>query len=423
MKRSLYIIIGIVVLILIVAVVFWFVRGQSSPAATTTTGAGSLPSTGTQGSSTGGNIGGSLPATGVTEGNGSGTSFGLVSNEPALSYFVDPQNDVDVVEPNGEVAEIANGQNGQANFLSSSQIQSLITAGFSYDGAKAFVNFGVPANPQTSVFDMTAKAWTPLAAGIVSPVWSPADYRIAYLATNANGSVTLTTLDISKAGNKPVALVTLAAQDLTLAWPTKNVIVLTDRPSAYSLGTMWFYNLSTKALTPAATPAYGLVAAWSATTKPVAVMWGSGASGRGGGFSLVGALGTSTQTTAQSLNFLTLPSKCTFNTETEPVATPTPSVATTTPKATPTPAPQTYLALYCAVPANQSALSSVPMPDTYDQMSLFTSDNFYRIHTDTGVTDAVLLPTGSYDATDLHVFNNILFFVNRYDQKLYAISL
>jgi hypothetical protein len=429
-RSTIYVIIGVAVIIIIAIFAVWFfTKSPSSPANTAINNTGSLPGSSQGGQTTGGN----LPATGVAEGGNGSSSFGLVSNEQVFSYFVDPQNDVEAIEPSGEIAEIENGADGQANFLSSSQLQNLITGGFSYDGMFGLVNFGNVSNPQTSVFNMKTKTWNALPVNMISPAWSPVDYRIAYLSPNSDGSVTLATLDGSKAASKPVALLTLNAQDLMLSWPSKNLIVLSDRPTAYNQGEIWFYNLSTKSLTLGTAAAYGLSATWSNTANPAGIVWGSNTSDGTGGLTLQGIFGTSTAMSTQGFNFLTLPSKCTFNTELQatttasstpsaaPSATPTPLKGS--PKQTPAPAPQTYLALYCAIPQNQSSFGAATMPDQYDQMAFFTADNFYRIHTDTGATDAVLLPSGSYDATDLHVYNSILFFVNRYDQKLYAISL
>ena len=138
----------------------------------------------------------------------------------------------------------------------------------------------------------------------------------------------------------------------------------------------------------------------------------------------------------QDLTFLTLPSKCTFNFEVPAPIPVTGSVVATTTTGThtsgtkaivPTPiAPTTqapaYLAAYCAIPQDTSKLNGAKLPDDYEKMSLFTQDNFYKIHTDTGATENFFLPTQILDASKLKMFNNILFFVNRYDQKLYAIS-
>lgn len=64
-----------------------------------------------------------------------------------------------------------------------------------------------------------------------------------------------------------------------------------------------------------------------------------------------------------------------------------------------------------------------PLPDAYGQEALFTEDAFFKVRADTGATRNLFVPTIPIDGTGLRVFNNTLFFVNRYDQKLYALSL
>jgi hypothetical protein len=57
-------------------------------------------------------------------------------------------------------------------------------------------------------------------------------------------------------------------------------------------------------------------------------------------------------------------------------------------------------------------------------MALFTSDDIYKINTATGATDALFSDqTQNLDTSDLKIFNNTLFFINRYDQKLYGLVL
>jgi hypothetical protein len=82
--------------------------------------------------------------------------------------------------------------------------------------------------------------------------------------------------------------------------------------------------------------------------------------------------------------------------------------------------------IYCAVPSDQNTLSAARLPDEYEQYMYFTDDNFYSINTDTGSLNEIFSPSAinqNIDATDMKVFNNILFFVNRYDQKIYALAL
>jgi hypothetical protein len=145
-------------------------------------------------------------------------------------------------------------------------------------------------------------------------------------------------------------------------------------------------------------------------------------------------LNTSGQT-LNALTFLTLPSKCVFDIQTQnpPQATSAPttssSTKSTSKKGSATPPPvvtpvisQEYL--YCAVPRDTQRLNTSALPDDYLKGALFTSDDFWRIDLATGDTSAVFIdPNQNLDATDLKIFNKTLFFVNRFDKKLYAISL
>jgi hypothetical protein len=410
-----YLIIGVVIIVILGLVAIWwfFLRGTTTPPAPAGS-TGILPQTG--GAQTGTGTSGNLPSGGnpVAGIPNAATKFGVVSDEPVLAYFVDAGNNVIIVEPDGKIARVTNGQ---TTFLSSSQIANLMAASFSYDGAKALVSFGDRDNPQTSIFDLATKAWAPLTMGIISPVWSPSDYRIAYLASNTDGTKTLATLNAAKTTAKPSTLLSLNAQDLSLVWPSKNNIVLSEKPSALTNGSALLFNLQNQTLTPITLEVSGFEALWngnatSAAATPFGLVFSANTPRPGGRLRLINPSGN----TVQSVNFLTLPSKCLFHRE-SPVLPPGASSTTSTVPVAP------YLALYCAVPEDQDELSSARLPDDYEQMALFTADAFYGIHTDTGAMDSVFSPPQNMDAADLGIFNHILFFINRYDQKLYAISL
>jgi hypothetical protein len=395
MKRSLIITIAVVAIFVGIMLLLLFSRNNSPVPAGGTTG--TLPGAVTKGGS---NNGGFSPSQGLPVANGP-TKFGLISNEPVIAY-TNIGDKVLVVEPNGKIAEVTSGQ---VNFLSSSEIQSVLSAGFSFDGKRAFVNFGDPGSPQTSIFDVKAKAWAPLTAGIVSPVWSPADSRIAYLKNNTDGTVSLATLDTSKTMSKSVTLINFMMQDLAVTWPNKSQIVLSDKPSIYAQGSAWLFDFQKGTLTQAIAPNFGLEAAWSATTSTMALAFWSEINGLGGSISLVSPVTSN----IQNLTFLTLPSKCTFNYETSPAATSTLGKA--------------YLVLYCAIPTDRDRLGTARLPDDYEQMALFTNDTFYKVRTDSGAIELVFTPGISIDAASVRILNKTLFFINRYDKKLYAISL
>lgn len=423
MKRFLYIIICIII-IAVVAILVLFLWRNAHPAVTTTTGitTGSLPNTGTQSNASssgtsgngtsGGGAGGTSSAISSST-SGGATSFGVVDSDPTLNYFVDAQNNLFGVKTDGTIEEITNGQSSE---LSSSSTANIISANFSYDGKKILLLSGNQNDPQASVFDIASRTWTVLPTGLVGAAWSPTNYQVAYLASAKTGT-TIATFDVSNPKKPPVALVTVTMQDISLQWPTSGDILLADKPSAQVGTSLLLWNAKMKTLSPLVFEENGLETMWTgstSSTQPLGLIF-SGDSG-GGGYSL--QLDSLTGNLLETLSFVTLPSKCLFNTNTEtgPV---TIAASSTTATSTNT----SYPALYCGIPRDQSSFESASLPDNYDQMALFTSDDIYKINVLTGATDVLWSDQSqNVDASDLKFANGNLFFINRYDQKVYALT-
>lgn len=439
MRRLVIIIVVIIVVVAIALGVWWFFfsgGGQlapSSPSGTT----GTLPQTGTQGNGTGtqgtNGVGGT---SGFPTGNATGTagatgnaaavkSFGVAFAGPVFDYFVDPQNNIIVVGPDGTITKVTGGV---SSTLNSSPIENLVSAVFSYDGKKVLVSFGDPTDPQSSIFDVAAKAWTPLPQGIISPQWSPSDYRIAYLI---NGTTTsLFTLDTVNPKKAAAPLLTLYAQDLTLSWITKTQMVLAGKPNTFAPNDILLFDTARGTLTPIAYEQNGAESIWtgpSSSTPTLGLVFGKS----GGGYSL--RLEGVNGAVSEIMTFLTLPSKCVFDIERDAAATSSAAVSSTATgsstasaagaKAASTTAP-TYPALYCGIPRDASGFSSARLPDNYDQMALFTSDDFYRVNAATGATTPLLAdPSQNFDIFRPKAFNGSLFFIDRYTRALYGLSL
>lgn len=398
-RKILIAVIVVLFIVILAALYFLFFGSKGISTVNNQTGqAGTLPNTGTQ----------TIPS--ASAGNSSSTtlaqSFGVVVNQPVLDYFVNSANTVTAVTPNGQVIQVANGQ---ITIISTSTIQNILASSFSYDGEKVFVSYGTPANPQTNVFDLTKQTWTSLPAGLQSPTWSPSDYRIAYYTSGAQGTELFAMVDASKAQPSPVPLVTLHAQDLAIAWPAKNQVVIYTKPSAYVAGSAWSYNPQTAALSPVAIEIPGLNLLWGDNS---ALEFSSGPNGLGGSLALTDTSGN----VLQQLKIATLPSKCLFTASlvnsTSASSTATAATASSTPY------------LYCGVPRDQSTFSISHLPDDYNQMALFTSDDIYQINLQTGaIATAYNDPSQNLDVSDMKFFNGTLFFINRYDEKLYGIQL
>ncbi|MGD1002991.1 MAG: hypothetical protein ABR884_00235 [Minisyncoccia bacterium] len=438
MKRYLYIIIGIIVAAAIVILVLFLIKNNAASTTITTSGTtgGSLPAAGTQGSGGSGvtssvaTLGLSPIASGTSANTNNQTvvqNFGVLSQSPALDYFVDAQNNITAIQPTGAIITIKNGQTTTVN---SSTIDGIISASFSYDGKKIVVNYGDPSDPRAGVYDVATNAWTALPQGILSPQWSPANnYQIAYLAVPSAGKLTLATVNAANLKTTPTTLLTLNANDLALQWPTASEFILSDKPTSQNAGSVWVYNSSAGTLEPLIYEVPGAEGIWSHNAAiPYGLTFFNNPSGQGGNTLQLQVFSGNLPT--QPLVFSTLPSKCAFNTELMPVATSTAGAATSTTAsstakisakvaATSTP----YLALYCGIPRSSSGFSSAHLPDAYNTMALFTSDDIYKINTATGAEQVLWSDaTQNMDVSDVKFFNDALFFVNRYDQKLYGLT-
>ncbi len=445
MKRYIYIIIAIVVVAVAAIAILLYVKnsstGGSGSAASSTATTGPLPVAGTRGSTgSTGNAGSplSLPSdnssTSGAPTQSAAPSFGVLSNNPVAGYAVSAQNVVTAIQPDGEVFAVVNGQ---TSIVNSSTVSGIIAVSFSADGKKALVNYGNPNNPQSSIYDVSLNAWTALPVGMQSPQWSPSGgYGIAYLATTRNGGLALQTIDATSAATikrGATTLLSLAATDLALQWPMKNYFILSDKPTSASVGSIWEFNASAGTLTALEYNTPGAESTWSANvaTPYGLIFYDSGLGNRTENLSLRPLYGTAP---SEQMSFLTLPSKCAFDNETMPIATSTAAgQSTSTPTSTiktsraisaktaPTSTP--YLALYCGVPRSSSGFSSASLPDAYNMMSLFTSDDIYKIN----LTTAAITPiwsdqTQNMDVSDVKIFNGTLFFVNRYDERLYGLT-
>jgi hypothetical protein len=431
MKRYIYIIIGIVVAAAIAILALFLIKNHSAATPSTTLGTttGSLPGVGTQGGN-----GSGTPASGVgalglptpTSSTGSSENgqmtvqnFGVLSSDPVLDYFVNAQNNIIAVEPTGAIVTISNGQSTTIN---SSTINNIISASFSYDGEKIVVSYGDPADPQAEVFNVATDAWTALPDGILSPQWSPANnYQIAYLTAAGTGKLSLSTINAANLKTAPSTLLTLNANDLALQWPTADEFILSDKPTSQNAGSIWALSASTGTLTPLVYEVPGAEGIWSHNAAiPYGLIFFNAPAGQGNTLQLQAISGN---LPTQPLNVSTLPSKCAFNTERMPVATSTGATASTTPAAKTSATSTPYLALYCGIPRSSSGFASAHLPDDYTTMALFTSDDIYKINTATGVEQVLWSDTTqNMDVSDMKFFNNALFFVNRYDNKLYGLT-
>ncbi|MEK7180843.1 MAG: hypothetical protein AAB738_00725 [Patescibacteria group bacterium] len=340
-------------------------------------------------------------------GTGQGSLGGLIqkSNQVAPNlvkdYFVDTQEKVIFVQPDGQIFE-AGGK--EPKTINSTAIDGLIDASFSFDGKIVAARFGNPENPQTSIFDIDGKTWMPIALNIQALAWAPGDHRVAYLAKTAQG-LTLGTLDLSQKSAKPKEFTSLHANDLNLTWIRPEEIWLVEKASAQIANSLWVFDFSKKTLTPIIKNQKGLEIMWNASGTLALEL-------SDGQLKLINRQGV----LARRFTFVTLPSKCAFYFEIRNVTAT--SVATGTKK---TIVPQIIKEEYlnCAIPVDENQLKGYSLPDDYYKKAIFTEDNIHQIKISTGEIIPVFVGD-EIDATNLKRVGQKIYFINRFDGKLYS---
>ncbi|MEK9180482.1 MAG: hypothetical protein AAB897_03660 [Patescibacteria group bacterium] len=397
MKRLSYLIIILAVVALVVLIGYFLRYRAGEPATSGEPSPGGLPAIPTEPiSQPGGEEGGGAvtpPAEVVQPGE---QKFGVIAQNQVFDFFVDAQNNTVLIQPDGQVVKVVKGE---ASVLSSSVINNLRRAEFSYDGKFILASFGGASGQEHSIFNIDAKSWSPLSGGISSPTWSPMNYQITYFRENA-GVKTLETLNTADPKAKPQELTRLNAEDLLLSWISPNQMIIGERGSALVAGSLWSFDTQKKTMSLFMDGVLGLNSAWSGEAS-TGLVFRTDVSRRGGTLSLYDVAGNA----LANLSFLSLPSKCAFD------AVPANGTGTAASKF-----------LYCAIPANAESFGNSMLPDDYEKRALFARDGFFRVDLAEGGIKELL--TGQLvDGNRLKIFGKNLFFINRLDGRLYALAL
>lgn len=402
MKRILFILWGLLIIAGVVFLGWWFRyrgSGLTPIGGGSATGTLPLPEIGN-----GGGGGGAGTGTGavkpVADLSSVTEQLALVADAPTLNYFIDKTNTVTIVEPDGTIVRVSRGQ---TTTLSSNKIKDLAGAWFSFDGTKILFLFGERANQQASVFDVATKSWQPFAENIESASWSPDTKQFAYLV-RANDLSVLKTLDDADPKAGPQELLKLHGEDMTVNWISPQKILIAERSSALVPTSGFVYDTKQKTANFVFQDVSGAQTAWDASGA-FGLLFNGGPGNRGGFLRLINASGNS----LRRLTLLTLPEKCVFISAQNAASS---SLKNQDP---------THLG--CAVPSDVGQLTGRALPDDYVKKALLTKDDFYKIELASGNIVSVFAdPQRQIDGDNLKTSNGRVFFVNRYDQKLYTLS-
>ncbi len=308
----------------------------------------------------------------------------VFSKNKALSYWIDEKTGaIYYADPTGTIFKLFGAEREEE--ISTQSLPDFHSLTPSPDGTKALAEFGYPFEPVFAVFNTENNSWERLPQGTIAADFDPTSKQIAFVTNGTSGSLKILNL----ADKKSVTITAVPAGDLILSWIKSDKIYLQSKPTSASSLETWSADPVKKTLKK--------LDILGSALDTIMLRWFK-KSGLGlrlsaptvntTNLSLVHVAGAE----LLGLPFKTLPDKCAFaNAD----------------------------LLYCAVPNNLPARAN--LPDDYFQKKIFTTDSIISYNLET-LEERVLF-SGEVDATELNILGNQLFFINRYDEKIYSLKI
>jgi len=325
----------------------------------------------------------------------------ILSNQPIFDYWINAATSTKQIfylNQDGLLFKIKEG--GEDEAVTPEPIKNLQAIKSSFNGKLALIKFDPLASlgkaPRFLIFNSETKISEFLPESATAAAFSPDAKKIAYLET-PGGNLVISNLVIKDlVGSKPKTskILSLNQKDFDLEWILPENIILTPKPSAFSADSAWNFNIKTKIFESLdAAGLNGLMINWSIdgkTSDKLGLRFNSQKQGREGFLILINEKGGK----RANFDFLTLPNKCFFS---EPK-------------------------IYCAVPLEIPP--KTVLPDDYLKRTFYSNDSLYQIDINQNSLSEILAAGNPIiDAVRLNVIEGKLFFINRYDNKLYELEL
>ncbi len=309
-----------------------------------------------------------------------------ISDKEVLKFWIAGEAEkVFYLSSDGQIAE---AKEGADTYLTGNGLPNPVLALPSPDSEKVLVGFRLNDSyyPQFSLFNLTSASWRPFEIAIEAVAWSPSSDEIAILERSGeNKNLVLTDLE---GQIKRKILKNIGLEDMVMEWPEPEAILFYSKPSGFNEGELWTFNLERQTfekLIASSEKTAGLTWKWSAAAGLGFMSTGNGELGL-----------TDSKTRAiMTLSANTLADKCAADEDN----------------------------LYCFVP--QSIPTGIVLPDDYLQGKVYFRDNLFKINLETREGRIILASNEGFaaDGRDPQVMNGRLYFINRYDDRVYLLDL
>jgi hypothetical protein len=258
------------------------------------------------------------------------------------------------------------------------------------DGLNVIVKYGSLTSSQLELFSLVSKIWQPL-NNVSAATFSPDGTKIAYLEIGAKLTSNLTVRDLVGKKKQTTKIFSLMQKDFDLKWFDNDKIILVQKPS-YLYGSEFFsIDIKNKTINPFIS-GNGLMLNWAKNNGEFGLKFESDIKGANGKLSLIDKSGTN----RADMGFSTLPDKCSIG----------------------------LAKIYCAIPQSYTSFQAPKLPDDYLKRAAYSTDAIYEIDINQNTFSGIYTEAEpALDAEHFTPFDSQLLFVNRYDNKVYGLSL
>lgn len=315
----------------------------------------------------------------------------IISDQPAFYYWLansTTSQEIFYVNQAGQILKVKeNGlpaQAGDDEIISDRKIENIQSAEANKEGGKIIVKHG-----NFEIYDLNKKIWQ-LIQNVSAVTFSPDGRKIAYLENGAGNSVisNLVIKDLTNEKLKPTKILSLNQIDFDLKWISADKIILLPKSSNLVNAEAWQVDIKKKTIALFA-EGDGLMFNFAEDGS-----WGLKFSldfQKKSKLELIDSSGASNA----NLNFSTLPNKCLV----------------------------TLNNLYCAISENYNTIKVPALPDDYLKKAVYFSDALYQISINENNFSGIFNEARpAIDAANFEISNSKLFFINRYDNKIYGLD-
>ncbi len=317
------------------------------------------------------------------EASGTKITISKISDIPIFDFWINKKTgDVFYLSQGGGVFLAKDGKDGN---VSDQQVTAINYILETPSGEKTLVVFGNPHSPQWGIFDSIDKVWRPLPSNISSATWGRNEDELIVVKKNASNS-SLGFLDLKKTPPEFKNIITsFSFKDVRLSFISPNSLFITELPSSKYVSRAWLLDIKSLSLNVLNSGENDLFFRWS---QDKSFVFGFGLRS---GFGVFEGSPLSNQI---PLPFSTIPQKCAG----------------------------VFSTIYCFIPQN----SNRSFFDDYMMNKNYSSDFLYIENSYSGNSNTYALlglnNNNPVDAKNPRVFENKLYFINKYDNFLYKIT-